>query len=151
MSISTEMRNKGFQLRAILDDVVKDIGATDEASFNAKAAIINAKSAAIRTWIPDRDYKRGEMSIDPMDGIPYWALHDHGTSTGHICQPSTTPTMWTHCHGTTPETARPFLAEGHNPYMTGHYCTEGDVVARCKRDNVVHAPSILPDAWEIIE
>lgn len=148
--ISQAMTAKCAAIRDILDGVVTDIGATDEASFNAKAAAINAKAAAIRTWIPDRDYKRGDMAIDPMDGIPYWALHDHGVTTGHICQPSQSPTMWTHCHGTTPETARPFLAEGHNPYMTGHYCKEGAVVARCKQDNTVHAPSVLPGAWDII-
>ena len=58
--------------------------------------------------------------------------------------------MWTHCHGTTPETARPFVAEGHNPYMIGHYCTEDGVAKRCNRDNVVHAPSVLPEAWDDI-
>lgn len=149
--ISSDMQLKCAAIRELLDEVVADIGATDEAAFNEKAAIINQKAAAIRTWIPERDYKRGDMAVDPMDGIPYWALHDHGTSTGHICQPSQTPTMWTHCHGTTPETARPFLAEGHNPYMAGHYCTEGDVIAKCIQDNTVHAPSVLPGAWETVK
>lgn len=149
--ISSDMQLKCAAIRDILDGVVADIGATDEAAFNEKAAIINQKAAAIRTWIPERDYKRGDMTVDPMDGVPYWSLHDHGTTTGHICQPSQTPTMWTHCHGTTPETARPFLAEGHNPYMAGHYCTEGDVTSKCIQDNTVHAPSVLPGAWETVE
>lgn len=110
------------------------------------AAEINNKAAAIRTWIEDGEYIRGDMTIDPEDGIPYWAIHSHGKSTGHVCQPSKNPTIWVHCHGTTPETARPFVAEGHNPYMEGHYCIENDKIYRCKQNNIVYAPSAYPIA-----
>lgn len=146
--LSEAMRKKGFQIREILDDVVSGLGAENEAGFNAAAAEINRKAAAIRTYMPDRDYRRGDMVIDPADGIPYWAMHDHGPSTGQVHRPSQSPTVWTHCHGTTPETARPFAAEGHNPYMAGHYCTENGHVKRCTQNNTVHAPSVLPGAWE---
>lgn len=148
MMLSEAMRKKGFQIREILDDVVSGLGAENEAGFNAAAAEINRKAAAIRTYMPDRDYRRGDMVIDPADGIPYWAMHDHGPSTGQVHRPSQSPTVWTHCHGTTPETARPFAAEGHNPYMAGHYCTENGNVKRCTQNNTVHAPSVLPGAWE---
>lgn len=146
--LSEAMRKKGFKIREILDDVVSGLGAENEAGFNAAAAEINRKAAAIRTYMPDRDYRRGDMVIDPADGIPYWAMHDHGPSTGQVHRPSQSPTVWTHCHGTTPETARPFAAEGHNPYMAGHYCTENGNVKRCTQNNTVHAPSVLPGAWE---
>ena len=148
--ISDEMKVKAAAIRAILDDVVREIGATDEATFNAVAATINAKAAAIRTWIPDGDYNRGDMTIDPADGVPYWAIHAHGKTSGHVCQPSLSPTMWTHCHGTTPETARPFLAESYNTYNTGHYCTEGDLAYCCNQDGIVYPPSVLPSAWEVV-
>lgn len=151
MNLSAEKRAQAFAIRAVLDDVVNGFGAVDESSFNAAATVINAKAAAIRVYVEDADYVRGDVRIDPMDGVPYWAMHNHGVSSGHICRPSLSPTMWTHCHGTTPETARPFVAEGHNPYMTGHYCKEGNVIARCKQDNVIHAPSVLPTAWEVVE
>lgn len=149
--MTDEQRKLFYEIRRFLDELIEGYALTDEATFNANAEKINTNAAAFRVWRSDADYVRGDVRIDPADGVPYWAMHNHGISTGHICQPSLTPTMWTHCHGTTPETARPFIAEGHNPYMTGHYCTEGDVVARCKQDNVVHAPSVLPTAWEVVK
>ena len=144
-------RKQFFEIRRLLDELVDGYALNDENTFNANAALINKNTAAFRVYVEDADYVRGDVRIDPADGVPYWAMHDHGVSSGHICRPSLSPTMWTHCHGTTLETARPFVAEGHNPYMTGHYCTEGDVTARCTQDNVVHAPSVLPIAWEVVE
>lgn len=146
-------RHEARDIRHVLDNVVKGFNATDEASFNAAAAAINENTAAVRVWVkgttdkPQR-YPRGEVRTDPADSVPYWAMHEHTSIPGQELQPSLTPSIWTHCHGTTPETARPFVAEGHNPYMTGHYCTENGAVKRCNRDNVVHAPSVLPDAWD---
>lgn len=144
-------RAQFFEIRRLMDKLVATIPMSDETEFNASAPAINENAAAIRTWLSDADYVRGDVRIDPSDGVPYWAMHNHGISTGQVHQPSQSPTIWTHCHGTTPETARPFLAEGHNPYMTGHYCTEGGVVKRCNRDGVVHAPSVLPAAWDDVE
>lgn len=140
-----------FEVNAILKGVVADIGAVDEAGFNAAAAVINAKAAAIQTWVADRDYLRGDLAIDPADGVPYWAIHSHGKTSGHICQPSQSPTMWAHCHGTTPETARDFVAESYNPYNVGHYCKSGDKVWRCVHDAVVYAPDVWPDGWEVVQ
>lgn len=141
-------RKQFFEIRRLMDKIVAAIPVADEAAFNAAAATINENAAAFRTWLKDADYKRGDVTIDPADGVPYWSMHDHGASTGNSCQPSQSPTMWTHCHGTTPETARPFVAEGHNPYMTGHYCTENGVAKRCTQDNIVYSPSVYPSAWE---
>lgn len=137
-----------FDVNAILKGVVADIGAVDEATFNAAAFVINAKAAAIQTWLPDRDYLRGDLAIDPADGVPYWAMHNHGPSTGQVHRPSESSTIWAHCHGTTPETAREFVAEGHNPYNEGHYCRFGETVKRCNRNNVIHSPMDLPSAWD---
>lgn len=94
-----------------------------------------------------REYKRGNIRRDPENLIPYWAMHDHISTKEQPLKPSTSPTIWTHCHGTTSETAREFLAEGHNPYMTGHYCKENGVIYRCNMDNIVYAPSVYPQAW----
>lgn len=144
-------RKQFFEIRALMDKLVAAIPAANEAEFNASTFAINENAAAFRTWLKDADYKRGDVRIDPADGVPYWAMHDHGASSGHVCQPSLTPSVWTHCHGTTPETAREFIAEGHNPYMTGHYCTENGMIKRCIQDNTVYAPSVWPQAWETVE
>ena len=144
-------RKQFFEIRALMDRVVAAIPAANEAEFNASASEINKNAAAIRVWLRDADYARGDVRVDPLDSIPYWAMHNHGVSTGHVCQPSQSPTMWTHCHGTTPETARPFVAEGHNPYMQGHYCIENGRIKRCALNNITHAPSELSYAWEDAE
>lgn len=156
MSRLTEARRAQlFAMRGIMDKVVAAIPMADEAEFNASAAAINENAAALRVWLPGtadkpRNYARTDIRTDPADGFPYWAMVDHTSRAGQELQPSLTPTIWAHCHGTTPETARPFVAEGHNPYMKGHYCTENGAVKRCNSDNVVHAPSVYPAAWETV-
>lgn len=144
-------RNEAVGIRKALDNLVATITLADEASFNSSAAVINENFMAFRVWRKDRDYVRGDVAIDPADNYPYWAMLANGPSTGQVHQPSTSPTIWTHCHGTTPETARPFVAEGHNPYMEGHYCTENGAVYLCKHNNTVYAPSVLSQAWEKVE
>lgn len=154
--LTNEQREKFFAMRGIMDKVVAAIPVADEAAFNAAAAEINANAAAIRVWLPGtsdkpRAYARTDIRLDPADGCPYWAMVAHTSYAGQELQPSLTPTIWAHCHGTTPDTARPFVAEGHNPYMKGHYCTENGVVKRCNTDNTVHAPSVYPAAWDDVD
>ena len=146
-------RREAKEIRRILDGVIAAIGAADEEGFNGSAAAINENAAAIRVWLPGtaekpREYARGEMRIDPADGIPYRAMHDHVSYEGAELQPHRTPSIWTHCHGTSAETAREFVSEGHNPYMEGHWCVENGVKARCRINNTVFGPGVQPEAWE---
>lgn len=150
-NIPAEQRAQLFDVRRILDKYEKGMNLTDESAFNAAAAIINEDAAAFRVWLENGDYLRGDVRIDPADKTPYWAIHAHGASSGHVCQPSKTPSMWAHCHGTSPETARPFVAESYNLYQQGHYCTENGAVFLCLQNNTVHAPSVLPSAWKQVE
>lgn len=149
-------RSKALGIRALLDGIVSALQATDETSWNAAAAEVNAKIDAFRVWLPGiegnpRNYTRGDIRIDEADNVPYWAMHTHTSYAGAELQPSITLSIWAHCHGTSFGTARPFVAEGHNPYMEGHFCMENGTVYRCKVDNTVHAPSVLPEAWVISE
>lgn len=147
--ITSPQRKQLLAIRQMLDELIGEIPASNESEFNRSAADINRKTPAIRVWLPLRRYERGDIRVDPDDGCPYWAMHGHSSVEGAELQPSLSPTIWTHCHGTTPETARPFVAEGHNPYHTGHFCIEDFVVYRCKQDNTVYSPSVLPGAWEV--
>lgn len=141
------------EIRNYWDKIIAAIPCTSEAEFNENAAAINEAKIAIRVWFPGkegepRNYNRGDIRIDPADGVPYWAMHDHSSVAGTELQPSLTPTIWAHCHGTSAETAREFVSEGHNPYQEGHYCKENDKVYLCKMNNIVYAPSVYPQAWE---
>lgn len=149
--MNESQRAQFAEYRRLLDELERSFALVNEDAFNSSAEIVNKNSAAFRVWLADADYQRGDVRIDPADGVPYWAMHAHGISSGHVCQPGTSPTMWVHCHGTTPETARPFVSEGHNPYRSGHYCTENGAVFLCLANNTVHAPSVLPDAWKQVE
>lgn len=137
-----------FAIREFWDDIIASIPTTSEAEFNENAGLINTAAIAARVWIAGKHYERGDIRIDPADGVPYWAMHTHDSVEGQELQPSLTPSIWTHCHGTTPETAREFVAEGHNPYQVDHYCVENGKVYRCKAPNTVHAPSVYAQAWE---
>ena len=145
--MTAEQRSYFFEVRRLLDELISKYNLTDENAFNSAAETINKNSIAFRTRTSEQSYKRGDVRIDPTDNTPYWAMHDHNSIKGQELQPCLTPTIWTHCHGTTPETARPFVAEGHNPYMKGHYCIENDIIYLCNTDNIVYAPSVLPSAW----
>lgn len=109
---------------------------------------INDNMVAIRPWVPGV-YAVGDVRM--YDGIPYHCKQAHDSTANPDWTPPKAPALWPHYHGTTPETAREFVAEGHNPYMVGHYCTENGKVYRCKQDNTVHAPSVLPGAWVGVE
>ena len=150
MYLTEAQAQKTANIRRILDEMIEGYGLTDEAAFNANAAKINRNADAFRVYKPDKDYVRGDVVVNPADDIPYWAMHNHGPSTGQVHEPSMKSTIWTQCHGTTPGTAREFIAEGHNPYMAGHYCRENGVIALCNTDYTVHPPSVLPQAWTFV-
>ena len=139
MYLNEEQQAKFREYRKILDGHI--------AMVVENPTEINNCVAAIRVWKAGQSYARYDVRIDPADNIPYWAMHDHTSIEGQELQPSLTPTIWAHYHGTTPETARPFIQEGHNPYMNGHYCTENGNVYLCGQDNIVYAPSVYPSAW----
>lgn len=84
------------------------------------------------------------------DGVPYkcTGAHTHHGEPGW--NPASGSSLWRRFHGTTPETAWEFTADGANPYMTGEYCVENGAVYRCKDDNIVHAPSVLLGSWEAV-
>ena len=151
MRLNEKQREQFAAMRAIMDKVVAAIPMSSESEFNTSASVINENSAAIRVWVRLTGYKRGDLRVSPVDGVPYWAMHDHTSVEGAELEPSVSQTIWAHCHGTTPETARLFVAEGHNPYNEGHYCKENAMVYRCKQNGIVHAPSVLPSAWEAVE
>ena len=145
-----------FAVRKFMDDKINAIPMSTEAEFNAAAEQINTDVVAVRVWVAGAEgkeptYNRGDVRIDPDDGIPYWAVTTHTSYVGNECQPSKTPSIWTHCHGTSPATAREFVAEGHNPYQVGHYCKENGIIYHCNTANIVYAPSVYPQAWDIVE
>ena len=138
------------KLRAIGAMVARQ--AQEKAAENYEAAndIIDM-SPLLKEWKPGTmekpvTFARGDVRVH--DNLPWWCVTAHTHHGEEGWQPGSASALWALYHGRDAAHALPFKAEGHNPYMTDHYCTEGGEAYRCKRDNVVHAPSILPDAWE---
>ena len=131
------------EIRVVLDGYLN--------SIQNDTSEINSHLNIIRQWIPYASYARNEIRIDPYDNIPYWALHNHTSVEGQELQPHNSPTVWAHYHGISPKTARPFVAEGHNPYKKDQYCLENNKCYKCLIDNIVYAPSVYPQAWTEIQ
>lgn len=138
------------KLRAIGMMVAKQAQEKAAANYEAANDIIDM-SPLLKVWKPGtmanpEKYARGDVRIH--DDMPWWCVTGHAHSGEMGWQPGGAGALWALYHGRDAAHALPFAAEGHNPYMAGHYCTENGTAYRCKRDNVVHAPSVLPEAWE---
>lgn len=135
-----------------------------EQSAQALAGIL------LNTIKPENDTQKLELS-----GLyPVWVEGNHPS--GDICNargqtwecyqshdtatyPDITPdnpawyTFWRSLHGTSPETARPFVpVQGsHDIYHSGEYAIwEDGNVYRCRRDTNF-SPGEYPQAWEVVE
>lgn len=139
----TENQQKQFAaMRKALDGfVVKIVDSPAE---------INENPAAIRVWKP------GVFALNDVrqyKGIPYKCVQAHDSTDNVGWTPDTVPALWMQYHGTTPETARPWVAPAgaHDMYKAGEFMiwTDG-AVYRCVQDTV-YAPGALPSAWNIVE
>lgn len=116
-----------------------------ERATTADANDVIDTTPLLREWHPGA-YRTGDVVT--WEGLPVWCVQAHDSTATPDWTPAAVPALWAHYHGRDAAHALPFSAEGHNPYMNGHYCTDGGKAYRCKQDNTVHAPSVLPSAWE---
>lgn len=90
-----------------------------------------------------------------VDGQPWQCYQDYDNLTHPDIVPGSTawPTFNKPYHGTTPETARPFVAPTHSQdiYKAGEYMiwTDG-TLQLCVRDTA-YGPDNDPNAWEVVE
>lgn len=110
-------------------------------------AEINDNMAAIRPW-KEAAYAIGDVRM--YEGIPYKCVQAHDSTGNPGWNPAATPALWMQYHGTTPQTARLWLAPtgAHDMYKVGEYMiwTDG-TIRRCKIDTV-YSPNDYPAAWE---
>ena len=159
-----------------MDDAIKIYEAGENAWLNSKyipSAEQSAQALAgilLNTIKPENDTQKLELS-----GLyPVWVEGNHPS--GDICNargqtwecyqshdtatyPDITPdnpawyTFWRSLHGTSPETARPFVpVQGsHDIYHSGEYAIwEDGNVYRCRQDTNF-SPGEYPQAWEAVE
>ena len=134
----SEQREQFFKFRKILDNFINKI--VEEPKE------INENLIAIRPWIP------ANYSIDDVrmyEGNPYKCVQAHDSTINKAWTPDKTPALWIQYHGTTLETARPWIPPtgAHDIYKVGEYMTWTDnSIYKCLQ-NTNFSPEDYPQAW----
>ena len=125
--------------------------AMDAAVENVRedVAAINRVAALVRPWTPGA-YAVGDVRV--YDGTSYRCVQAHDSSANPGWTPGATPALWMQYHGTTPETARPWVAPAgaHDMYRAGEYMiwTDGQMY-KCLQDTNF-SPAEYAQAWEVV-
>lgn len=134
-------RAQFFAMRKALDGFV--------AKIVDSPAEINDNMAAIRPW------KSGPQVVGDVrmyESIPYKCVQTHDSTGIEAWNPAAAPALWMQYHGTTAETARPWVAPtgAHDTYKAGEFMIWTDSLTyRCKSDTV-YSPADYPQAWETV-
>ena len=140
--ISERQRTELLAMRKALDALVGKISENTEE--------VNAYTAAVREWKPGA-FAVGDVRM--YHGAPYKCVQAHDSTANPGWTPEATPALWMQYHGTTPESARPWIAPtgAHDMYKAGEYMiwTDGKTYM-CKTDTV-YSPTDYAQAWEAVE
>lgn len=140
--LNETQRAKFFKIREALDDFVVQIADVPQK--------VNQYVEAIRAWKPGA-YAIGDVRNE--GGIPYKCVQAHDSTGNESWNPSATPALWMQYHGTTPDTARAWVAPAgaHDMYLSGEYMIwEDGNIYLCKEDTV-YSPVAYKSAWELYE
>lgn len=140
--MTNEQRNQLIALRKALDNFVTKISDTPTE--------INNNQIVIRPWQPNT-YSLGDVRV--YENIPYKCVQAHDSTGNDAWNPPATPALWMQYHGTSVESARPWLAPtgAHDMYKAGEYMiwTDGSIY-KCLIDTV-YSPTDYSQAWTKIE
>lgn len=141
MLITPELENYLKKIRTALDKHVINIS-SDTKEINEYAEIL-------RKWTPG-NYVVGDVRV--YDGIPYKCIQAHDSTGNETWNPSVA-SLWMQYHGTSIESARPWVAPtgAHDMYLAGEYMiwTDGSIY-KCL-SNTNFSPADYPSAWERIK
>lgn len=140
MSYLTEaQRAQLLEMRSAMDKFV--------AAAAEDAAQINAHTAAIRAW-KEGVYAIGDVRM--YDGTPYKCVQAHDSTDDPTWTPAATPALWMQYHGTTKETARPWVAPtgAHDMYKTGEYMIWTDGTTQECLTDTAYSPDAYAQAWK---
>ena len=124
---------------------------------NLTGAAIDTDDKRLRASGLYEDWAEGAYSVGDIrnaKGQTWECFQAHDTATYPDINPDNAAwfTFWRPLHGTTPETARPFVpVQGaHDMYRTGEYMVYTDgKTNRCLSDTNF-SPDDYPQAWEVI-
>lgn len=132
-------RKELLAMRAALDGLVGKIVETP--------AEVNEYQAAVREWQP------GAFAVGDVRqrlGAPYKCVQAHDSTANPGWTPEATPALWMQYHGTTPESARPWIAPtgAHDMYKAGEYMIWTDGRLKKAKMDTAYSPADYPQAWE---
>lgn len=138
MLITPELENYLKKIRAALDKHVINIS-SDTKEINEYAEIL-------RKWTPG-NYVVGDVRV--YDGIPYKCIQAHDSTGNETWNPSVA-SLWIQYHGTSIESARPWVAPtgAHDMYLAGEYMIWTDESVYKCLTNTNYSPTDYPAAWE---
>ena len=112
-------------------------------------AEINSNMIAIRLW-HEGTYNVGDVRM--YEGNPYKCVQAHD-STGNPAWNPEVASLWMQYHGTTKETARPFIhpTGAHDMYLNGEYAIFADGSIKRANQDTAYSPDEYPQAWEAVE
>lgn len=108
---------------------------------------VNEYQAAVREWQPGA-YVVGD--VRQRLGAPYKCVQAHDSTANPTWTPEATPALWMQYHGTTPESARPWIAPtgAHDMYKAGEYMIWTDGKTYKAKMDTAYSPADNPQAWE---
>ena len=126
-------------MRKALDGLVGKIAENTEE--------VNAYTAAVREW-KEGAYVVGDVRM--YQGAPYKCVQAHDSTANPGWTPEATPALWMQYHGTTPESARPWIAPtgAHDMYKAGEYMIWTDGKTYKSKMDTAYSPADYPQAWE---
>lgn len=132
-------RKELLAMRAALDGLVGKIVETP--------AEVNEYQAAVREWQPGV-FAAGD--VRQRLGAPYKCVQAHDSTANPTWTPEATPALWMQYHGTTPESARPWIAPTgeHDMYKAGEYMIWTDGRIKKAKMDTAYSPADYPQAWE---
>ena len=134
-------RKELLAMRAALDGLVGKIVETP--------AEVNEYQAAVREWQP------GAFAVGDVRqrlGAPYKCVQAHDSTANPGWTPEATPALWMQYHGTTPESARPWIAPtgAHDMYKAGEYMIWTDGKTYKAKMDTAYSPADYPQAWDAV-
>ena len=104
-------------------------------------------------WQPGKLYPSGTVlryAFEAWGEQLVETIREVDTVTHPDWTPEAAPSEYKAYHGTSRETARPYLMRNsEDRYMAGEWCLWVDKPYRCVVDNTVHDPDTLPGSWEV--
>ena len=111
---------------------------------------INENPIAIRPW------REGVYTVDDVrmyNDIPYRCVQTHDSTNNPSWNPVNASSLWSQYHGTSKETARPWVTPSgaHDMYKVGEYMIWTDGKIYCCVQDTNFNPEMYANAWKIEE